>query len=146
MIAICIGVLHAHDRLRRLRHVLWRVYGSRRRLKMVMRRVHRVHLVLLLALMHHVAALLQLMQAFAQLELGIRVYVLLLLGRRRASILAHEQAGGVERRVGIAIGAGGGHDESWVPVDTGLDHGARRREQREQGGSGRAQWVWWCCK
>jgi len=64
--------------------------------------------------MHHVTALLELLYVLAQGKLGVRVHVLLLLllGRRRASVLAHVDArASAELRVGIAVGAGRGHGE-----------------------------------
>lgn len=50
----------AHDRLRRLGHVLRRMHRAWRRLEVVVRRVHGVYLLQMRRLVHHVGALVHL--------------------------------------------------------------------------------------
>jgi hypothetical protein len=85
-------VVDTHDRLRRLRHVLRRVRRPRRRLEVVVCRVHGAHLLQVRRLVHHIAALVHL-QLLAQLEVGVGGDVLLLLLRWRAAVLVHEHGG-----------------------------------------------------
>ena len=118
MVGKGIVFVDAHDRLRRLRHVLRRMHRARRRLEVVVRRIHGTHLLQMRRLVHHVGALVQL-KLLAQLELGVGGYVLLrlvlmvvLLLGRRASVLIHEHGGGpASLVVGVAIRSRRGHGQ-----------------------------------
>lgn len=107
-----IVLVHAHDRLGRLGHVLRRVDGTRRRLEVVMSRVHGAHLLQMGLGMHHVVALLHVLRKLlAHLELVRgQMLGLLLLGWRAAAVLVHKHGRAAARLLlCVAVGPVGRH-------------------------------------
>lgn len=131
-------LIHAHDRLGRLGHVLRRVDGTRRGLEVVMGGVDGAHLLQMGLRVHHVVALLHVLRKLlAHLELvGRHVLGLLLLGWR-AAVLVHKHARAAARLVlCVAVWAAGRHGHR----DRVLGAARRAREQWWGSGGG-ALWA-----